>query len=183
MPLAADVDDSEVEVLGLIQVPPPNHHDVAGLDVAVDDLSPVREVQRLGDLNRDLEPLVEGCRIPLANQLRNVAAFQVLHDEVLAILELSAIVDRDDVRVLKAGNGFLLDMEAPERRRIPDQVLGDDLDRDEAPEHLASCARYITPRPTADNSQDLTGDLAGGTIARLYPTAAARPPRLSPARL
>jgi hypothetical protein len=52
---------AEVEDLHL---PGVAHHDVAGLDVAVDDALGVRRLERLGDLLRDADDLAVGQRAP-----------------------------------------------------------------------------------------------------------------------
>src|SRR6266516_2590290 len=58
-----DFGQTEIEHLHL---PPRGDHQVGALDVAVDDAAPVRLLQRLGNLDADVDRFAEGERPPLS---------------------------------------------------------------------------------------------------------------------
>ena len=83
------------------------HHDVAGLEIPVRDLIPVRGIERIGDLNAVLDHLGQGQRA-----LQDLAV-DALHDEVVDALVRTDVVQRADVRMLKRGDGLGLADEPP----------------------------------------------------------------------
>ena len=79
------------------------HHEVAGLDVAVDDAHRVRGLQRVGGLRDDVEGAVDG-QGALAGQLgRQRLAVDQLHDQpgADAVGRLAEVVHRGDAGVLQ----------------------------------------------------------------------------------
>ena len=86
-------------------------HDVAGLDVAVDDAVLVRERQALGDLQRDVHRLRRGHRA-LAHARAQLGALQQLHRHVGEVVLLAEIEDGDDVGVRELAGGLRLQHEA-----------------------------------------------------------------------
>ncbi len=84
--------EAEVEQLDVAIGP---YHDVVGLDVAVNDLRPVRDGQRLGDLPRDAHRPLE--RKILAGEFTQRSAFDQFHRDVAIVSDDAGLVDRHDV--------------------------------------------------------------------------------------
>ncbi len=90
----AEIDDSHVAV--------EREHDVAGLDVAVDDAAAVRVVQRARRLVDQLHHIVDAQQVVrTAVGCEGARAVHMLgHDVAVAVL-FAGIVDRQDVRMLQ----------------------------------------------------------------------------------
>src|SRR5260370_2847566 len=80
------------------------------------------------------EPLRSRLRVKLARAREFQAqrgATNKLHHQVSSLRSDAAVViDRDDVRMIQAGRGFRLTLEAPQRSPIAEQFTEHDLDRD-----------------------------------------------------
>ena len=92
--------------------------DVRGLEVAVDDALLVGFLERLGDLPRDRERLVDGDR-PALQPRREVLALDELHHQEVGpspVLERRGLeaVEVRDVRVVERGEQLRLALEARE---------------------------------------------------------------------
>ena len=110
--------DAEVEhlrdrdaVLHLVEV------DVRRLEIAMDDAGLVRCRERIADLDHHDRELVEGHRrrLPAEGDLEREAREQLHHEEELALLRLTDVVDVDDVRVVHARGDLRLLQEASRR--------------------------------------------------------------------
>ena len=122
---------AEVEELYLSAL---RDEDVGRLDVAMDDAVLVRGVERVGDLDAEVEDLV-GLERPADDEpVLQRFAFHQLHDDEGLPVRLVDVVDRADVRVLERGSGPRLALEALERLRVPRDVLGKELQSDVAPQ-------------------------------------------------
>ena len=82
--------------------------DVAGLDVAVDDLLVVGVGQAFGDLRQHPEPVFEGQALAAGDPGLQVFALDVLHHHVGAPILLPELEDRDDVLVGELPRGARL---------------------------------------------------------------------------
>ena len=117
-----------------------------GFQVPVDDPLPLCLVQRIGDLDGDLERLIERQRTflqPLGERL----ALQVLHDQEVDPVLAADVVEGANVRVIEAGDGLGLALEALLQIGIRGDVLGQDFDGDGAIESRASCLVNLTHAP------------------------------------
>ena len=85
--------------------------DVLRLDVAVDDALLVGVLQGVADLRHDPQRLLR-LQVAVAQQLPQVDAVHVLHDEVVEAAGLAEIVDGDDVGMAEPGQGAGLAVEA-----------------------------------------------------------------------
>ena len=99
-PLAV-LGDAEVEDL---HQPVRAHHDVLGLDVAVDDARAVRGRKGARDLHGDVERLGKRQRLAVHEPPQR-RAFDELRGHEAALVPLADLVDRDDVRVVEGGGG------------------------------------------------------------------------------
>ena len=91
--------------------------DVGGLQVAVDDALLVRGFERLGDLLRDRQRLVERNR-PLRDAVGERRPLDQLHDEGLHTIRLLQTVDVSDVRMIERGEDLRLSLEPREPVRV-----------------------------------------------------------------
>ena len=101
----SDPRDAEIEDLGH---PVVQDEDVARLDVAMDDALLVGVREAVADLHHQRQLALEGHVPALGDDLLQLLAFQVLHDDEQAPLVLAQVVDRDDVGMaeLRAGLGL-----------------------------------------------------------------------------
>ncbi len=100
----------------------------------MNDPVPVRGVERVRDLDAEIQRLSEGERTghePVAERL----PFDELHHDEVASRVLVDVVDRADVRVLERGGGARLTAQTLQRLRVVPHVVGQELQRD-APAEL-----------------------------------------------
>ncbi len=119
-----DLGDGEIHHLGHAVR---RHHDVTGLDVAVEDALGVRILQRLGALEDDVHHLVDrqARTVLLAGRHQGVA-LDVLHHQVVHAGFDAGIVERDDMRVAEHAGGMRLgEKGAPDRLLVVRVVLGE----------------------------------------------------------
>ena len=122
------------------------HHDVRGLEVAVDHTPPVRLLERLGDFSGDLERAGRRRPRPAQHRLQRLAR-HVLHDNTGPPVNLGKLVDVADVGVVERRRRPRLAMEPLARGRVVLERRGQKLDGDLATElrivsqeHLAHSA-------------------------------------------
>jgi hypothetical protein len=133
--------------------------DVPGLEVPVDDSLLVSGLERLGDLAGDGEDLFEREGAAL-QPLGEILSLDELHDEGADTARLLEAVDRGDVGVLQLGEELRFALEARETLGVGGECLGQDLDRDLAPE-LRVGRPVDDPHPAlAERAGDLVGSEA-----------------------
>ena len=110
--------------------------DVVRLDVAMHDPVPVREAQRRENLARVLDRDGDRRRPALDDQLLQRPPVEVLHRDVVGALGLTAVVDRDDVRMRERGGVLRLTAKALHELLVARVPVVQDLDRDPAAELL-----------------------------------------------
>jgi hypothetical protein len=76
------------------------HHDVLGLDVAVDDARLMRGREGAGDVRSDRQPLGDGAVPTLGQACAQRGAVEVLLDDVLRLALDPDVVHRGDMRVI-----------------------------------------------------------------------------------
>jgi len=106
---------------------------VLRLEVAVDDALLVRRLERLGDLARDRQALVERQHSPLA-PLGERRPEDELHDEGLRVSLRFEPVDLRDVRVVELGQQLGLALETGQALGVRGEGRGKELECHVAPE-------------------------------------------------
>jgi hypothetical protein len=81
------------------------NHDVARLDITVNDASLVGIGQAIADVNDDPKPLRKSERNTLFDHRVQAGAFEVLHHQVGMAVLLAEVVDRNNVWALQGTGG------------------------------------------------------------------------------
>ena len=89
----------------------------------MDDPLPVRLVQRIRDLDGDLERLIQRQRA-LLQPLGQRVALQILHDQEVDPVLLADVMQSANVRVVQAGDGLGLALEPLLEVGVSGDVLG-----------------------------------------------------------
>jgi hypothetical protein len=118
---------------------------------AMRDALQMRLLERVGDLDPDLERLLERQRSALDSRGERLA-FEILHDEEVGVALAADVVQRADVRMIERGNRLRFTVEALLHLRVVGEVRRKHLDGDRAVQprigrlvHLAHAAG--TERP------------------------------------
>ena len=82
------------------------------------------------------------------------AAVEVLHRDVVGAFRLAAVIDRDDVRMRKAGRVLRLTAEALDELFVAGVAIVQDLDRDAPAEHLVLGEVDVRHPARAELAQD-----------------------------
>ena len=140
-------------------------HDVAGLQIAMDDARPVGSVESRRDLDRNGERLADrdrALRQPIGERL----AFEVLHDEVGCPGLFADVVQRTDMRMVELGNRAGFAIEALTRLRVGRKGRWEDLDGDGAIEPRIAGFVHLSHSTRADQRQDLVRAESGSGLQR-----------------
>ena len=105
-----------------LRVTASGHEDVRRFDVAMNDVAAVRRVQRIGDLDRELERLVAGKRLAVDAFLQRLP-FEPLHHDEGPALVLADFVNDADVRMIQRRRGPRL-ADKPLERGLVGRHLG-----------------------------------------------------------
>ena len=106
------------------------------LDVPVHDPVPVCEAERREDLARVLDRDVDRRGASADDELLERAPVEELHRDVVGLLGLAAVVDRDDVRMVESRSVLRLAAETLDELVVVRVAAVEDLDRDPTPELL-----------------------------------------------
>ena len=144
----------ETEVQDL-HVPELGQENVARLDVAVDDPLVVGRVQRIGDLDADVNQLMDLQRPVHEAVAQRAPPHQFHHDEGLSFV-LVDVEDRTDVAVVQRGCRARFGSKPANRLLVLHQIIGEEFERDRAPE-----AEVVRP---IDDAHAAGADLADDPV-------------------
>jgi hypothetical protein len=130
--------------------PPLRQHHVARLQVAVDHPPAVRGIERAGDLDCDLQRLFDRHG-SLAQPRFQALAFEILHHQELDRALAADVVQRADVRMVQAGDGPRLALEAL------GEVARANLDRNRPIQSRVARAKDLAHPPGTQRGDDLIG--------------------------
>ena len=157
------------------------HHEVRGLDVAMDDAGGMGGRQRLGRLPEQPGQFFHGPA--LADQRLQGPPFDQLHAEKGPAGGLPGVIDRADVRVVQGAGGAGLAAEARQPYGVPGTLLGQELQGDGPVEAVLPGLVHHPHAAAAEQAQDLVaGDLGRGLGAGRPDDAACHRRRPSAAR-
>ena len=105
---------------------PLRQQDVGGLDVTMDQALLVRRVEGIRHRSEDPDGLIDAQRAIVLEPLCERRSVDVAHRQVELSLPLPGRMDRDDVRVLEAGEELALAQESLAIRRVVDPFGGDE---------------------------------------------------------
>ena len=112
--VAGNFGEAEIEDFGVAAL---GDEDVGGLDVAMDDAFAVGGVERVGDLNGEIEQIVEFHGAAGDGVLQGLAVEKFHGDEGFAV-GFADIVNRADVGMVQGGCGLSFSLEAREGLRV-----------------------------------------------------------------
>ena len=130
------------------------HLDVGGFQIAVNDPLFVGGFERLGDLFRDRQRLVDGNRAA-GDPLRQVFTLNEFHDEGVHPRRFLKPVDRGDVRMVERRQRLGLALEPCEAFGISGERVRQDLDRDLAAERGVGAPPDLPHPALADLGRDV----------------------------
>jgi hypothetical protein len=81
---------------------PKSSHDVAGLQIAVDNACRVRPAERIGDLDAVLQRVAQ-LQSLAPDQLAQRLALDVFHSDEISPIRLIDVVDGDDIGMVQCG--------------------------------------------------------------------------------
>ena len=112
------------------------------------DVVTVSGVQRVRDINRDGERLLQRKRTGSSKRAARLAVHQ-LQDEIRSAIGLADVVQSTDVGMVQLRQDARFPLETRPELRVQGQVLVQDFDRDRAVEPRVPSARYTSPIPPA----------------------------------
>ena len=156
VPSPVGLGDAEVAHLHEVGLAAPlDEHDVARLEVAVDDALGVGLVERGHDLRHDSHDARERQREVVAKDLREIAAREQLHGDVeRAVGVLARVDDLDRVRVVQFRGALRLALEAPHELLVVHEVGVQHLHGDGLAERELLALVHVAHRPLADQLLD-----------------------------
>ena len=141
--------------------PATDEHDVARLQIAVNDSGAVCPVDRGADLNGDVERLVHLQLRRTAQPVSECFPFEKLEDQIIELAVAADVVDGADVRIVQRGNDARLLLEALARFGIGGECAGQNLDGHRAIEPGVAGAIDLAHAARADRRDDLVGSEPG----------------------
>src|SRR6266571_4840907 len=148
--LRGDLCQSKIENLRLTPV---RDEDVRGLDVPVDDALRMCCIQRIGNLDTQIEYYFDLQRLA-SNLVPECLPLQQFHGDEGSPIELVNLMDRADVRVIKRGCCLCFPLEAAEGLRIVGEFVGKELQGDVATELEVFGLIHDTHSPAADLAEN-----------------------------
>ncbi len=122
--------EAEVEDFGVAAA---GDEDVGRFYVAMDDAGGVSGVESVGDLNRDVEKLIE-IDGAIGDEVFEGLAVEEFHGDEGAAFVFADVVDGADVWVVQSGGGLGFALEAGEGLRVGGDIFGEEFEGDETAE-------------------------------------------------
>ena len=132
----------------------PRQHDVAGLEIAVDDSPPVRRIESAGDLDRVVHRLTR-WQGSLRQTIGERLPFQELHHKVINAVLVADVVQRADIRMGEARDRACLTLQPLPPPGVPKDGLEQDFDRDDPIEPRVPGAIHLSHPAGTCRRQDL----------------------------
>ena len=132
------------------------------LDVAMNDPVPVGEAERGEDLAPVLDRDVDRSGAAADDQLLQRATVEELHRDVVGVLRLAAVVDRDDARVVECRSVLGLAAEALDELVVVRVAAVEDLDRDAAAQDLVLGEVHVGHPARAELAHDAIAPVEEG---------------------
>jgi len=117
--LGKELGKTEIEHLRLAAL---GHKYISGFDVAMDDALNVCGIERIRDLDTEIQELLQRERLAVNVMAQGIAVDELHGDERLAVL-LANVINSADVRVVEGGSGMGFSAEAFEGQRILPQIF------------------------------------------------------------
>ena len=139
----------------------------------MDDALGVRGLERIGNLNGQIEHLGEPERLSTFQSLPQRLPFEQLHGQQRLPVDVVDLVDRADVRVVQRRGGTRFALEALERGMVLRERWREKLERNVTPEFRVVGAIHHTHPPRADLVKDaivrddLANHLGGSRLPEL----------------
>ena len=150
--IVANAGDAEIHDLAIAVA---QHHEIGGLDVAMDDAAAVRVSQAIAGLH-DVSQLFYDGDLPVAgDDLIERLAVEELHHQIGIALMIAQVIDDDDVGVLQHAGGFGLTVEALEQVGILGKAAGHHLDGDDALDEVIHRLVHDAHAALAQNLNDV----------------------------
>jgi hypothetical protein len=122
-----------------------HQEEIGGLDVAMENAGAVRRIKRIGDLDAEVDRLMDLDR-PVRQQLAQGLPLEQLHHEVGSALVLADVVDRADILMVQRGSGACFGAKPLEGAGVR-QFVWDELEGD-GPSQANVFARVDDTHPT-----------------------------------
>jgi hypothetical protein len=147
--------------------------DVCRFQIAMDDASVVRRFERLRDLQRDSERILDRKR-PALQPVRERFAFDQLHDQEVLAIELLHSVQSCDTRVVDRGEDLRFALESRDAIGVGSEGFQNGLDGDAAAEPAVARAVHFAHAADSEHMRDLVRAESGARRqwhgrAGLYP--------------
>ena len=107
--------------------------DIRRLDVAMDDALGMRRIERVGNLNSQVEQEVDRQRLAVDAMLERLP-LEKLHREKGAAVVFANVVDRADIRMIEGRSGAGFAPEALQHRQLAADLVRQKLERHKAPQ-------------------------------------------------
>src|SRR5437868_6948314 len=112
-------------------MPAISDEDVCRLDIAVHDAFRVGGIERVRNIDRERHQQIEVERT-VADQVFESLPLEILHGDEGAAVLFPNVINRADVRMIQARGGLSFAAKAGEQMLVGSDVLGKELERDEA---------------------------------------------------
>ena len=116
----------------------------------------MRLVQRIGNLDRELQHLLDWQRTPLQS-LRERLALDIFHHQKINVVLESRVVKRADVRMIQAGDGFCFALKSLAQFRAVGEMRGQNFNRDGAIEARVAGFVHFAHSARADRGENFVG--------------------------